>query len=345
MSIREEIIQQPDVIQNILDHQWENIKQVASKIRQEDINYVFLAARGTSDHAGIYAKYLFGMQNRIPVALAAPSLFSIYGSSPKIEKSLILAISQSGQSPDIVSVLESGNQQGLPTLAITNEVNSPLAKASKFVLDISAGEEKAVAATKTYTAQLMTIALLSIALSEDWQKLEEIRKLPEMLSATLKLESIVERAVEQYYYMKRCVIIGRGFNYATAFEWALKMKELAYLVAEPYSSADFLHGPIAMVEQGFPVFMVATSGSVYSKLRDLAIELKEEKKANLMIISDQEEILKYSSAPLKLERDLPEWLSPLVSIIPAQLFCMYLAKFKNFDINNPRGLSKVTKTI
>jgi glucosamine--fructose-6-phosphate aminotransferase (isomerizing) len=144
--------------------------------------------------------------------------------------------------------------------------------------------------------------------------------------------------------MEQCVVIGRGFNYATAFEWALKLKELTYIIAEPYSSADFLHGPIALLEYGFPVLMIAPSGKVYPQLLELVERLNANEKANLLVVSDVEEILNLSSTPLKLPPGIPEWISPLVSIIPAQLFCHALAALKGYNVDSPRGLSKVTKT-
>jgi glucosamine--fructose-6-phosphate aminotransferase (isomerizing) len=256
----------------------------------------------------------------------------------------VLAISQSGQSPDIVSVVQEGKRQGVPTLAITNQLNSPLAQACAYSIDILAGEEKAVAATKTYTAELMAIAMLSAALSGDQEIFKELQNVPEYVSQAFELDPIINRAVEKYYYMEQCVVIGRGFNYATAFEWALKLKELTYIVAEPYSSADFLHGPIALVKYGFPVLMIAPRGKVYPQLLELAERLNANEKANLLAVSDVKKILNLSTTPLKLPPGIPEWISPLVSIIPAQLFCYALADLKGYDVDSPRGLTKVTRT-
>jgi glucosamine--fructose-6-phosphate aminotransferase (isomerizing) len=212
------------------------------------------------------------------------------------------------------------------------------------VIDIQAGEEKAVAATKTYTSELIAAAMLSVALNGNSENLAALQRTPDYIAEVLELEPLVQQSVERYYYMKQCVVVGRGYNYATSFEWALKLKEMTYTVSEPYSSADFLHGPIAMVELGFPVFIVAPGGKVYPQLNDLASELRENKKASLLILSDIDEILKFSSAPLKLPVGMPEWISPIVSIVPAQLFCYSLAKSRGLDTENPRGLTKVTLT-
>jgi glucosamine--fructose-6-phosphate aminotransferase (isomerizing) len=344
MGIRDEIFEQVAVSRRLLETQWEPIKEIAEQVKSKGIKYIFLAARGTSDNAGLYVKYLFGMHNRIPVSLAAPSMFSVYHAPPRLEGALVLVISQSGQSPDILRVVEEGNRQGQMTLAITNNADSPLAEVAGYVIDIQAGEEKAVAATKTYTAQLLAAAMLSTALHGGEEYLAALRRTPETIEQVLTLEPLVQAAGERYFYMEQCVVVGRGYNYATAFEWALKMKEMTYSVSEPYSSADFMHGPIAMVESGFPVFLVAPQGKVHKQLYELAVKLVEQKNANLLILSNDDEILKFSPSPLKLPEDMPEWISPVVSIVPAQLFCFNLARLRGFDPENPRGLSKVTLT-
>jgi len=263
MTLRSEIWEQPAVLERLLENQMSNVRGIAHTLKREEVRYVFLAARGTSDHAGLYAKYLWGTVNRLPMALAAPSLFSIYGEPPALKDALVVGVSQSGQSPDILSVVAEGKRQGAPTLVVTNDPASPLAQTAELVIDIQAGPEEAVAATKTYTAQLMAIAMLSVALSEDEERLAVLRRVPELVQQALELDSTIEEVTERYRYMERCVVLGRGYNYATAFEWSLKLKELTYVVAEPYSSADFRHGPIAVVGRGFPVFAVAPGGPVY----------------------------------------------------------------------------------
>ncbi len=344
MGLREEIHEQPAVLQRLIEVGWVHIQEVARAVRQRDILYVFLAARGTSDNAGLYAKYLWGAQNRLPVALAAPSLFSVYHQPPYLSRSLVVCISQSGQSPDIVSVMQEGRRQGALTLAITNDSISPLALEAEWVLDVGAGEETAVAATKTYTAQLMTVALLSAALGESNSQLEALRVVPDLVQEVLAMDDLIQRAVERYRYMHQCVVLGRGYNYATAFEWSLKLKELAYVVAEPYSSADFRHGPIAVVEPGFPVFAVAPQGAVYSDVLALLRFLAHDHQAELLVISNGPEALSLAHAPICLPAELLEWISPLVSIVPAQLLTYHLARAKGWDTETPRGLRKVTRT-
>jgi len=344
VSLRNEIFEQADVLQNLLDSEWQGIQRIAEKIKNRNIKYIFFTARGTSDNAGLYAKYLLGINNHLPVALSAPSMFSIYQSAPRLEDALVLAFSQSGQSPDIVKVIEEGRRQGAMTLAITNATDSPLAEAADEVIDMRAGEEKAVAATKSYTAEMMVSAMISAALKNSQDLHSDLKKVPGFISQALEMDQVIQQAAEQFSDVKHSVIVGRGYNYATAFEWALKMEELTYIISKAYSSADFLHGPIAMVELGFPVFMIAPSGKVFQDLQLLAKKLKNEKQARLLVLSDREEILDFSSAPLKLPGNIPEWISPITSIVPAQLFCMALARLRGLDTENPRGLSKVTLT-
>lgn len=345
MSLRSEIWEQPAVLARLLEGQRENIKEIGRTIRERGVRFVFLAARGTSDHAGLYAKYLWGAFNRLPVALAAPSLFTLYRRPPVLEGALVVGISQSGQSPDIVAVVAEGRQQGALTLAITNAPDSPLGRAAELMVDIGAGEERSVAATKTYTAQLMAVAMLSAAMEGDEDRWKALEYVPEAAEQALGLETKVEEGTERYRYMERCVVLGRGYNYATAFEWALKIKELAYVIAEPYSSAELRHGPIALVEPGFPVLAVAPSGDACADMFSLLNELADEHRAELVVISDMEEALALARTPLPLPGDLPEWVSPLVSIIPAQLFCYHLTRAKGYDPDSPRGLRKVTLTL
>jgi glucosamine--fructose-6-phosphate aminotransferase (isomerizing) len=343
MSLHSEIHSQAEVLTSLIEDTAQ-FTSIVTEVRKRDPAYVFLAARGTSDNAGLYAKYLWGSVNQLPIALAAPSLFSIYGSPPNVNNALVVGISQSGQSPDIVSVLEGGRQQGALTLAITNDVNSPLADTADLVINISAGEEKAIAATKTYTAQLASIAMLSALLAKDSEKISELERLPALIQQVLSLDTDIGRMAERYRYMQHCVVLGRGYNYATAFEWSLKLKELAYIVAEPYSSADFQHGPIAIVSRGFPVLAVAPRGAVFEDMLGQLLKLSQEHLAELLVISNDERATSLAHSPVSLPKDLPEWLSPIITIIPAQLFSYYLACSRGLDPEQPRGLTKVTLT-
>jgi len=342
--LHREIHEQPRVLAELIEREWGNIARIAREIRRREPRYLVIAARGTSDNAATYGKYLFAAINRLPVALATPSLFTLYHRPPLMTDALVIGISQSGRSPDIVGVVEEGQRQGVPTLAITNSGDSPLAQAAEHVILCHAGEERSIAATKTYTTQLVALALLATALAGNEEHLAAIRGLPEAVEQTLALEDRVQQGVARYRYMEHCVVIGRGYNYATAFEIALKLKELTYVLAEPYSSADFLHGPIALVEGGFPVIVVAPRGRTYDDVYRLARDLHR-KEAEMVIISDREEALGLATTPLPLPVSVEEWLSPIVCVLPGQLFAYHLTLVKGYDPDHPRGLRKVTRTV
>ena len=340
--LSQEIHQQPEIIAELIELENVNVGQIVNSIRNH-FKYVVIAARGTSDNAARYAQYLFGGHNQLQVALATPSLFSLYETPPDLSEALVIGISQSGQSPDIVEVLTEARRQGRPSLAITNEIDSPLAQAAEHSIPLHAGKEKAVAATKTYTASLAALAMLSCHLQENQIRLEQLRKIPAVMQTTLKnLESVIGRT-ERYRYMEQCSVIGRGFNYSTAFEVALKVKELTRVVAEPYSSADFRHGPIATVTQGFPIILVAPVGAVSKDISDLIVHLQS-LQAELITISDDPNLLAISRLALAIPSGLPEWLTPLVAVIPGQLFALNLAQARGLNPDQPTGLHKVTET-
>lgn len=339
----QEIHEQPQVLRNLLSRQTQVINDLAGVINRQDISQVIIAARGTSDNVGRYAKYLLGAANGLSVGLAAPSLFTIYNRKPRLKNALVLGISQSGQSPDIIAVLEDAHQQGALTMAITNDIHSPLAAKAAYTIDLNAGPEKSVAATKTYTASLLAVAMLSTALEGDNQKWDELAAIPEAVSQTLELDAAALEAANRWRFADRCVVIGRGFNYATAFELALKLKELTYIVAEPYSPADLLHGPFAIVERDFPVLVIAPHGAMLPNINQLLEELHQAG-ADSLIISDDLATLALGDARLHLPWRVPEWLSPITAIIAGQLFALQLTAAKKLNIDQPRGLHKITRT-
>ena len=342
-NLYREIHEQPAVLRRLIQEEAAHIREIAGQLQQADIRYIVIAARGTSDNAATYAKYLVGATVGLPISLATPSLYTLYQEPPHLRSALVMGISQSGQSTDIVAVVREGRRQGCPTLAITNAPDSPLAQTADPVIHIRAGEEKSVAATKTYTAQLTALALLAGYWTNDRQRLDEISRLPDLVAQTLTLDETIRQRAERYRYMHDCVVIGRGYNYATAFEIALKLKELTYVLAEPYSSADFLHGPIALVAGGFPVICVIPSGKAFDNVLQFIRTLKE-RDAELVIISDQEEPLAMATTRFQLPAGIPEWLSPVPCIIPGQLLAYYLTLAKGYDPDHPRGLRKITDT-
>jgi glucosamine--fructose-6-phosphate aminotransferase (isomerizing) len=339
----QEIHEQPAAVGQILSDADGSIHTLAKAIRDKAINHVVIAARGTSDNAGRYAKYVLGAFNGLTVALATPSLFTVYQRAPQFGNALVLGISQSGKSPDIVSVLAEAKKQGTLTAAITNEPSSDLAQFADVVLNLGAGVERAVAATKTYTTELATVALLSATLADGNHNLAALQAVPQAMEATLSTSVSIAQIAPRYRYMEGCVVIGRGYNYSTAFEMALKMKELTYTIVEPYSSADFLHGPLALIEHGFPAIVVAPSGVMIPEMKGFIGNLNQ-RKAETLVISDDESTLKLARIPLSLPVQVPEWLSPLTTIVAGQLFAMHLAHTRDLDIDSPRGIRKVTET-
>jgi glucosamine--fructose-6-phosphate aminotransferase (isomerizing) len=338
-----EILEQPAALQRLLEAQDRNVIRVAAAIRNRPPRFVMLAARGTSDNAARYGQYLFGAHNHLPVALATPSLFTLYQSPPQLAEALVLGISQSGQSPDICAVVEGGRKQGALTVALTNDPASPLAKLAEYGIDLSAGPERAVAATKTYTTSLLALAMLSTALSGDKQAARLLDRVPAFVAEALQQSEAVVSAAADYRKDDACVVLGRGYNYATAFEIALKLKELTYVLAEPYSSADFQHGPVALVQNGFLVLAVVPEGKPAAELTEFLSSLRQNN-PELVVISPHKKALALARTAIPLPAGIPEWLSPIVAVTPGQLFAFGLAQARGLDPDKPRGLHKVTLT-
>jgi glucosamine--fructose-6-phosphate aminotransferase (isomerizing) len=343
MGLRDEIRDQPSVVRRLLGDGRAPIARIAERLRGAPIDSIVIAARGTSDHAAVYAQYVFGARHGLLVALAAPSVISLYQSEPRFGRLVVVGISQSGASPDIVGVVAAARRQGVPTIAITNTAGSPLAGAAEHTIDLLAGQELAIAATKTYTAELTAIALLSAALANNDDDLAALDRIPAALEAALETESDAERLATSRAGFAGCVVLGRGYEYATAREWALKLKELARVLADPYSSADFQHGPLALLEPGFPVLAVVPSGPPATDLIELLRRIRDEHRVDLLVISDRDDARALGPA-LRLPAGVPDWLMPIVSILPAQLFAYHLARARGLDPDAPRNIRKVTLT-
>ncbi len=340
-----EIYEQPQAIRRMLRVESGRVAEISRQLASHEFSYAVVAARGTSDNAARYGQYIFGAINHLSVALAAPSLFTRYHTPPRLRGALVIAISQSGQSPDIISVIEEGRRQGAPTVAVTNDLQSPLAQAAEYTIQLGIGEEYSVAATKTYTAQLVAMALLALSLKGTPIDLAPLQALPEALEQSLASEAQARAAAQSLAASDHTVFIGRGFNYSTAHEMALKCKELAYIQAEPYSSADFLHGPIAMVEEGFPVNLVSIGDTFRQELDELGVLLRA-RGARLISIGDQPVAggLEGQDLFVPIPLGLPEWLSPIAAILPGQLLAYHLARARGFDPDQPRLIHKVTLT-
>lgn len=342
--LRKEIGEQPEVLARVLDRERANVARLSIRWRRSDIQYLTIVARGSSDNAATYAKYMFGALADLQTVLAAPSLYTLYGAEPNLKHSIVLAISQAGESPDILAVVEAAKKQSVPTVAITNSPESSLAKTADDVILLHAGEEKSVAATKTFTASIGAFALLGAAwLGAKISYLDELLRMPELMEQALKVEQGVMALAERLLPMNHCAVIGRAFNYSAAFEVALKLKELTYVAAEPYSSADFLHGPVAMMDDKLHALLFAPSGRAHANAIEFLEKIRN-KGGHLIGISDREEFLAMTDMGIRIP-EAPEWLSPLLTVVPGQLLALHLARAKGYDVDRPRGLTKVTRTL
>jgi glucosamine--fructose-6-phosphate aminotransferase (isomerizing) len=262
-----------------------------------------------------------------------------------MDGALVIGISQSGESPDLVAVVAEGRRQGCQTLAITNAVDSPLAQAAHHVIGLRAGRERSVAATKTYTAQLAALAMLSTELAQDGAMRRELAQVPEFAAIAAGVDDeILIAAAEMLRGAGGGVVLGRGFNFATAFELALKAKELALVAVEPYSSADFQHGPIALIETGFAAIVINVAGAVSEEMDGLLADIRG-RGARPVVLSNRRSSLDLAAAPIPLPADMPEWVSPIAAIVPGQLLAFHLSRVRGLDPDHPRGLSKVTRTV
>lgn len=346
LHMLEEIRQQPDVIREIIEREYHVVDALAAEIKKRNISFAYVAARGTSENAADYGKYLLEIQHRIPVALAAPSVFTVYGSVPHFgPQAFVLGISQSGAGPDVIEVLRTARESGALTACITNNPESELAAASEFVMYMGAGQEVGVAATKTYTASLALLALLSTALDTDHpERLEHLRRTSDSIESALSLDDTIHQLVAKYADMRDCVILGRGYNHCTALEIALKLTETCYISAQAYSAADFQHGPIAQVTSGFPCLLFAPEGKAFGAMEELSIKLKERHPA-LICFSHEPEFLAGSETAIRIPKPIPEWVSPIVYAVAGQLFAYWLSISRGLNPDSPRGMTKVTKTV
>jgi len=341
--LEQEIREQPHALARLLELQGERVRELAATFHEEDIRYVLIASRGTSGNAARYAQYVLGRAHRVPVMFATPSLYTIYGQPPRLDGGLVVGISQSGASPDVVSVLLEARRQGRPTIALTNDPASPLGMAAAAVLPLEAGEERAVAATKTYLNSLGAIALLFTALGDDAVAREELGRMPGLLERQIELSFGTAPPLDEYRDAIGATVVARSVNYGSAFEIALKIRELSGLLVEAYSPADLMHGPIAAIQPGWPVVLVAPTGPAQESVEELVEPLRE-RQARVIAVSDADPVLAAAHTRLPLVPGVPEWLSPLTAVIPGQITAMRLAQQRGLDVDSPAGLQKITLT-
>lgn len=350
--MRKEIAEQPEAVAHALAAEGAQADALAVAARERGVEFLFIAARGTSDHAAIVAKYLFEIELGLPVCLAAPSVFTLYDAPVRLDRALVLGISQSGEAADATEVLRRARERGVLTACITNHPDSRMAQTAEFPLLCRAGEERSLPATKTYTTSLALLYRLAAAMGARPALRAALEAAPGALRSALDLEQIMAGWVERYRYMDECVVLARGVNQATAMETALKLTETSYVRAHPWSAADFLHGPIAAIDEGYPCILYVLHGRAHVPMLELMQRLIDGR-AECLLISDSDEALLTMEAAhadgvggrtVRLPTLADEMLSPLVAIVAGQLFAARLAEVKGRDPDAPRGLSKVTVT-
>lgn len=338
----DEIGEQPAVLERI-QKDLQGVREAVQAIRSRNIDFVYIAARGTSDHAAVYAKYLIETVLGIPVALAASSVLTIYQRDLHLKNALVIGISQSGKAADALEVIKDANRQGAITLTITNAPNSPLANEAKFHLYCNAGAELSVAATKTFTAEIFLLAQLVAEWAADNSLKNELAQVSEKLAQTIAASGdITERAI-RYRFMNECFVLARGINYAIALETALKIQETNYVRAKAFAVSDFWHGPIAMVNREIPVIVLAPAGPSLKDVQTMVERLQQDQ-AELLIVSNQKELLAQGACSFAIPETENDAISSFYNVSVTQMFACQLALIKGLNPDSPRRLNKVTIT-
>jgi glucosamine--fructose-6-phosphate aminotransferase (isomerizing) len=341
--VEAELREQPAALERFLAAESAQAAEIARGLVRDDVRYLLIVSRGSSSNVARYMQYLFGTVNRLPTAFATPSLYTVYDAPPELGPAAAIGISQSGASPDVVAVLAEARGQGRPTLAITNDPTSPLAQAADWILPLHAGEERAVAATKTYLNSIAAIALLSAAAVGDKQSLNDLHAMPAAVADQIERSLAAAHGLDRYREVEAGSVVARGVNYGTAFEIALKIRELSGAPFEAFSSADLLHGPIAALKAGRPAIVIAPSGRTLTSMR-AAVDKVRERGAEVIAISDDPEFLAAADTAFPLVPNVPEWLSPLLTVVPGQVAAVRLATLLGADVDSPAGLTKITLT-
>lgn len=336
-----DIAEQPEVYARLVGERSGEITRVAAEIASRAPRFVIYTARGTSDHAALYAAYLTEIRLGVPAGLASPSVVTVYRARPDLRDALVVGVSQSGGSPDLVEVLRVAREQGACTLAVCNNPDSPLGRVAELVVDVAAGHERAVAATKTYTAELLALRILLEGVSGNGrlptETHEELDRLPELAQSLIEDPTATELA-PRYRFADRMITTGRGYAYPTARETALKLMETSYLAALAFSGADLLHGPLAMADPDVPVLAMVGAGPAGEAMREVLARLGE-RRADVVSVGPVPAAEPHIPTPA-----VPEHLAPLLDIIPMQQLALALALSRGEDPDAPRGLRKVTET-
>jgi glucosamine--fructose-6-phosphate aminotransferase (isomerizing) len=340
-----EIREQPTAIERLIRAELPRVWDMAAGWHQQPPRFIAIAARGTSDHAALYAKYLFEIMTGIPVLLAAPSIAGIYRAQVNFSDGLVIGISQSGEAADVIAVIDCARAAGVQTLAITNIGTSPMAAAAAETIELHASRELAVAATKTFTSTMAVLLMLAAAIGRNAALREGLERLPALIDDVLQGEEAIRAKVERFRYLEECVILGRGYNMSVAYELALKLRETCYIRTQPFASPDFVHGPIAILDEGYPVFAIANEGPALASVMEV-LRKSTARGAETVVIGNAREALQRADVafPVNQQMDVPEVLSPFPAIVAGQLIAHRLSVLKGIDPDQPRGLNKVTVT-
>lgn len=336
-----EALQAPTVVERLLRENKSEMELLGTFLRRNAPPFVLTVARGSSDHAALYGKYLIESLLGLVCSSAIPSVTTVYGANLALGKALVIAVSQSGESPDLIQVTSSARRAGALTLALVNKEASPLAQAAEVMLPLWAAPEEAVAATKSYLATLASLVQLVACWAED----KELKAALEMLPEAMHQASQVNwnAGLEPLAEVDNGLVVGRGYGFAVANELALKLKETSALHAEALSGAELLHGPLALVEPGFPLLVLAPRDKPLPGLVALLENLRS-KGGHLLVASSEAQALELAHTPLPLPARLHPVLDPILLAQAFYPFAAQLAVARGFNPDAPRNLSKVTRT-
>lgn len=336
-----DIMQQPEAIKSCRKANLELANKIAEEIRKRNVSHIIVAARGSSDHACNYFKYLCEIFAGMPVAMAAPSVFSLYGADMDFKDAAVIGVSQSGQAEDVMAVMQKAKEHGALTVAVTNVEGAPMAQIADFTMYLNAGDEKCVAATKTFTAQLYSLALIAAALSDNDVLKNALEEVPAAIAEVIKLDSEITCSAKRYMNAPDCYILGRGISYAAAQEAALKMQETTYIKARAYATSDFHHGPFAVMDDEERAIVIAPNDRTMKDSLEIIAKIKATG-ADLTVLTDNPEI--EADNIIKMP-SCNEFISPFAYAVCAQLFVCRLSVMKGLNPDSPRGLKKVTITL
>lgn len=343
INLEKEIREQPSVLASLKEKNKNVLADLVSEIKEKGINNIYFAARGTSDHACIYAQYLFGVVLGIPCTLGTPSVITQYGSEIKFANTLVVGVSQSGRAEDVNAILESANKQGVTTLAITNYENSLIATTAKYHLFCNANEEKSIAATKTFTSQMYLLALLCAEWSGNKELISALDAVPAQVENALTyLPDVIANVVKNLLDYEGAVVLGRGLSYAIALEGALKILETNKMKVKGYPISDFYHGPVAQLHNNDLAIVLAQSGIMEADAIKM-IEKLNTVGANTVVISDKKELLSTSHS-IKIENTGSEYTIPFIFAIAVQLIALELVLAKGIDPDKSNVIAKITVT-